>query len=185
MKLFLLFLWLLAITYSCSAKAQEIDPVKKANALNEQKSDHKIVDDAAAVFLVKSADARMMDMQEGKLASKRGSSAAIRQYGQLMEKDQAFLLAKIRRLAAHKQISLPTGISNQKQEGREDLMEKSGQDFDKKFIKMMKLDHERDVKLFKKAIKSDDREISLFANKHLPMIQNHLDKINQLEEMNK
>ena len=184
MKLFILVLWLLALTYSCSAKAQKVDPVKRANEVNEKKADHKIVDKATAEFLVKSADARMMDMQEGKLASSRGTTKAVRQYGALMVKDQTMLLSKIRKLAASKHISLPAGISAQKQDGREDLTSKNGKAFDKKFIKMMRIDHERDVKIFKKASSSNDKEIRMFAIANLPIIQSHLDKVNQLREMN-
>ena len=48
---------------------------------------------------------------------------------------------------------------------------------------MMKIDHERDVKLFKEAAGSNDKGISLFANTQLPMIQSHLDKVNELKAM--
>lgn len=157
------------------------DPVKQANAANDKKADKNMVDDDDAAFLVKSADARMMDSREGKLAVTRGTTAAIRNYGSLMVKDQAMLLDKIKMLAASKKISLPSDISNDKQEGHEDLKGKSTEDFDKKFIKMMVIDHERDIKLFKKAAKSEDKEIRIFAEKYLPLIQSHLDKINLIK----
>jgi putative membrane protein len=108
-----------------SAHAQETDPVKKANKVNDQKADNNIVDEDVADFLVKSADARMMDAQEGKLAAEKGTTKAIREYGKLMVKDQSALLRKIKSLASKRDIALPSGISNKKENGREDLAEET------------------------------------------------------------
>ncbi|MEO6315741.1 MAG: DUF4142 domain-containing protein [Chitinophagaceae bacterium] len=159
---------------------QDKDPVKAANASNEKKADAKMVDADVAEFLVKSADARMMGGEEGKLATQKGTTAAVRAYGQLMIKDQAMLLKKIRVLASELKISLPNAISEDKQDGKKDLMEKTGKDFDEKFKDMMKIDHERDVKLFKKATEYGEPRVAAFAVKYLPLIQSHLDKVNKL-----
>ena len=164
-----------------SAHAQETDPVKKANKVNDKKADNNLVDEDVADFLVKSADARMMDAQEGKLATEKGTAAPIREYGKLMMKDQDALLRKIKQLAAKRNIMLPSGISDKKEDGREDLAEEKGEDFDDKFIKMMIIDHERDVKLFEKATEFKDSEVSAFAKANLPIIQSHLDKIKAIK----
>jgi putative membrane protein len=166
-----------------SAHAQETDPVKKANKVNDQKADNNIVDEDVADFLVKSADARMMDAQEGKLAAEKGTTKAIREYGKLMVKDQSALLRKIKSLASKRNIALPSDISNKKENGREDLAEETGKDFDDKFIKMMIIDHERDVKLFEKATEFNDPEVSAFAKANLSTIQSHLDKIEAIKEL--
>ena len=159
--------------------AQDKDPVKVANKENDAK---KLVDDDIADFLVKSADARMMDAQEGKLAVEKGTTQSMKDYGKLMLKDQAKLLAEIKKLAKKKNVSLPDGISNKKEDGREDLKEKNGKEFDEKFIKMMIIDHERDIKLFEEAAEHRDAEVSAFAKKYLPMIQSHLSKINKIKQ---
>lgn len=163
------------------AQAQSTDPVKSANAANEEKSDRNAVEEDVADFLVKSADVRMMDAQEGKLAVEKGTSSAVRDYGQLMVKDQSVLLEKIKKLAAKRNITIPAGISDKKEKGREDLAEESGRDFDEKFIKMMKIDHERDVRLFKKATECEDKGVRAFAVEYLPMIQSHLEKIEAIK----
>jgi putative membrane protein len=168
-----------------SVRAQETDPVKMANSANEKKADRKLVDEEVAEFLVKSADARMMDSREGKLAAQKGTTAAIREYGEWMVKDQAILLEKIKELAAKRNITLPTDMSEEKKEGREELAEKSGEEFDEKFIKMMAIDHKRDVKLFERVIKCEDKGVSAFARTYLPTIQAHLDKINMIKDAKK
>jgi putative membrane protein len=168
-----------------SAQAQETDPVKKANSANEKKADRNLLDEEVAEFLVKSADARMMDSREGKLATQKGTTSAIREYGEWMVKDQAILLEKIKELATKRNITLPTDISDEKKEGRKELAEESGEEFDKKFIKMMAIDHKRDMKLFERAIKCDDKGVSAFAKTYLPTIQSHLDKIKAIRDAKK
>lgn len=182
MKLVILFKGLFALLFlSLQTSAQSNDPVKKANQLNDKKAKIKMIDDDDATFLVQAADARMMDKTEGAMAIKKGTTKNIRQYGQLMVKDQQFLLNKIKQLAVDRNITLPSGISDTKQSGREDLAGKNGKDFDKKFIKMMRIDHERDVKMFAKAKSANDQTISAFATRYLPMIQSHLNKIKTIE----
>jgi hypothetical protein len=63
------------------ANAQERDPVKSANAANEKTSDKENVDDDIADFLVKPADARMMDA--GK-ENPKGDVVKNREYEQVM-----------------------------------------------------------------------------------------------------
>lgn len=170
------------VLFILSANAQEIDPVQRANVVNDNKAEKDVVDEDVADFLVKSADARIMNVQEGRIASVRGTTPEIRQYGKLMLKGQKALLQKIKKLASKRNITLPGGISDEKEEGREDLIEETGEDFDKKFIKMMIMDHERDVKLFKKATEFEDPEVSAFAKANLPLIESHLNKIKVIKE---
>ncbi len=168
--------------YSFMANSQSKDAVKKANKINDTRSKQGMVDEEVSKFLVKSADARMMDAMEGKLASKKGTSNSIRKYGRWMVKDQAILIREIKKLAEERTIALPATISNKKEDGKDDLAELSGKDFDEKFIKMMIIDHERDIKLFEKATEFEDNEVSAFAKKYLPTIQAHLDKIKAIRE---
>lgn len=126
-----------------TAFAQVDDPLKAAESKNETKVDEGVVNEEVAEFLVKSADARLMDAEEGRLALKNGTTDVINRYGKLMINDQSMLLKKLNKLAASKKITMPTGISAKKEGGREDLAKESGTDFDDKFIKMMIIDHEK------------------------------------------
>ena len=97
-----------------------------------------------------------------------------------MVKDQNRLYTIMKTLAVHKKIQLPIAISDEKKDGLKDLLEKKGTDFDDKFIKMMRIDHERDIRLFTNALHLKDDEIRAFAVKYLPLIQEHLDQLNAL-----
>jgi putative membrane protein len=133
-------------------------------------------------FLVDMSDARLMDREEGIIAAENGTTKEVKKYGELMVKDQTYLLKKLQEFAMIKEISLPTKISAKKLRALKELKEKSGKDLDKKFIKMICIDHQRDVRKFKKALKSIDLTVSQFASNHLPMIQRHLTQIKEIKK---
>jgi len=184
MKRLLFFIMLAAIAafgrlVGCSP---ERDPVNNTNDLNEQLAEDKLTNRDVANLLVKLADARMTDAQEGWLAAEKGHSPAVQRYGKLMMKDQEKLLTELKKLARKKNVTLPPSISHKKERGRNNLADETGDDFDKKYIKMMTNDHERDIKLFRQAMSSKDADVRLFAEKYLPMIESHLEKIQALEK---
>lgn len=151
----------------------------------EKKNDAKVekgkIDPDVAQFLVEAADARMMGIREGKLAAERGTTNEIKEYGKLMQRDQALMLKSIKKLAKSRKITLPRIISAEKEDGFKDLAAKSGPAFDSKFIKMMKIDHKRDIKDFKRAAEMNDEQVVHFANQFLPMIQSHLEQLDALK----
>ena len=133
-------------------------------------------------FITDAADARMMDREEGRLASRMGTTADIRKYGDLMIKDQTAFLSDIQELAKQKKIALPEKITEEKARALQDLKDVKGTDFDKKFIRMIKIDHKRDIGEFKSASEYDDAQVSAFAKKYLPMIESHLSKVERIKD---
>lgn len=159
------------------------DSVKIANEQNQERAKSGIVDNEAAMFLVKMVDARIMGAKEGALAMQKGTNTEIKKYGKMMVKDQGELMAKIKMIAKEMNIFLPKEISADKKDGFKELEEKNGEEFDEKFYKMMKIDHERDIKDFKEAIENlKDSKVKAFAISNLPVIQSHLDGINKLKK---
>jgi putative membrane protein len=162
---------------SLGANAQ----VQNAIASNVKKPATRVVGEDVVDFLIKSADARMMHAQGGLLAARKGTSTSIRKYGQLMMKDQSMLLKEIKKLAKSCNVSLPREMSNKKVGNHRDLSGETGSDFDEKFIKIMTAGLEQDIKLFGKAVLSGDEQVSAFAQHYLPLIQSHLNKIQEIK----
>ncbi|MEJ0057004.1 MAG: DUF4142 domain-containing protein [Bacteroidota bacterium] len=135
-----------------------------------------------ADFLITAVDGRMMGILEGKAAVKKGTTKEIKDYGQLMITDQKVMLAGLKNIAQQLAVALPDSISGEKQDALEDLVEKESRKFDKKFIKMMKIDHRRDVRLFTKAKEYENPQIKAFASKYLPMVESHLAKVKALRK---
>ncbi len=183
MKNIFLCLLVFVFLYNAGCKTTKgPNAVTTAKRANEIKADNGMLNKEAADFMVKITDARMMGGKEGELAVQKGTTSEIRNYGKLMIKDQAILLTKIQKLANVKGIYLPATISNNKKDGYDDLNAKEGKNFDDKFIKMMRIDHERDIKDFKNAIQLSDKDIADFATEYLPLIQSHLDKLNAIKD---
>jgi putative membrane protein len=179
-------IFVFAVVAACfSCKSRPTDKVGVANAANEKKTGGKNPQEATAEFLVKITDGRLMDIREGEEAAKKGTSPAIREYGQLMLRDQKALLEKITLFASQRQVTLPSDIGSPKEDGFKKLDEKAGRDFDKKFIKMMKIDHQRDIRAFKKASKINDAELRQFISVNLPVIESHLAKLKAIEKSSK
>jgi len=131
-------------------------------------------------FIVQMADARIMDREEGRLAASLGTTQAIRDYGSQMVKDQDALLVKLKQLAASKNITLPDAISEKKSKQLLKLSALTGKPFDRKFLKMIKADHKRDIKKFTKALQFDDPDTRQFAESNLPLLQQHLQQAKAL-----
>ncbi len=142
------------------------------------------VDDVVSDFLKEMAEARMMDLQEGKTAEQRATYRSLKQYGSLMVEDQSKMLEEIRALADKKKVFIPRSLGADKAEALADLESVHGESFDKKYIRMMILDHKRDVKKLKRATEYGDADIQVFATKYLPVVQSHLDKIKALKKGN-
>ncbi len=161
----------------CATKNDSVVIAKKSTEVQNPNSNQH-----DETFLIEMADARMMDSAEGKLAMKRGSTSAIRKYGSIMVSDQKKILEKIQFVAHQKGVILPAAISESKMEGLTDLKKLHGKKFDQKFSSMIAIDHKRDIKEFTTASTDDgfSSEVKLFSAETLPLIESHLEKINQI-----
>ncbi|MBT1702221.1 DUF4142 domain-containing protein [Chryseosolibacter indicus] len=166
------------ISMILSCNSSNKDSVKQAQEQNLNSA----IDEEISRFMTEAADARMMDIEEGKLAATKATTPELKQYGEWMVADHTKMLRELRMLAASKNIILPNTLSNKKADGLEDLKGQQGQDFDEKFIEMMKIDHKRDVNDFEDATDFKDKDIQKFAETYLPIVESHLEKIKQLEE---
>jgi putative membrane protein len=144
-------------------------------------SKKSLVNEAVEEFLQEMTEARLMDLEEGKIAQQRGTTRSLKDYGSLMIKDQSKMLDELKKIANLKKVTVPTWLGPDQAEGLEDLRKAHGKSFDKKFIKMMIIDHKRDIKKLEQAIHSRDADIQIFATKYLPTVQSHLDQIMALK----
>jgi putative membrane protein len=163
------------VVTSCANKEDSVEQAQQQNI-------NSAIDEKISVFLTEAADARMVDIEEGRLAKTRGTTSEIRQYGERMVNDQTKLLHEIRVLAASKNIALPNAMSNDKKNSLKNLHEEEGKDFDEKFIRTMIRDHKHDVHEFEKASDFKDKDIKRFASQYLPVIEAHLDQIENIKE---
>ena len=128
-----------------------------------------------SVFARKAAEGGLMEVQLGQLALKYASSAAVKKHAQMMVKDHGKANEELKKLAASKNITLPTALGEDKQEKVNDLKSKKGAEFDKAYSDLMVEDHKEDVELFRKQAENGrDAEIKSWAAGKLPTLQSHL-----------
>jgi putative membrane protein len=173
-------LFLAALAFCIASCSSNNDSVELAHQQNLNSS----IDERISKFMTEAADARMMDIEEGKLALEKGSNDLVKNYAEQLVADNTKLLKELRTLAGQKNIVLPTTLSNDKADGLNDLREQEGEEFDKKFIKMIQRDHKRDLDEFEEAADSNDRDIQQFAQRNVTLFEKHLAQVDQVEESN-
>ena len=139
-----------------------------------------------ATFVVNAANAGMTEVQLGQLAQQKGTMKDVKDYGAMMEKDHTAAGEKLKAIAAQKNITLPSTISNDMQKNVDDLQKKSGKDFDKAYISMMVDDHKKVISQFEdESKKGSDADIRAFADSTLHTLRHHLQEAEKCKKMEK
>src|SRR6476660_2214904 len=110
-------------------------------------------------FLQTVANVRLLDWNEGMVACERTSNPAVKKYAEMMLDDQGIILTDLNILATSKNVALPIYLGHDEEKSLNDLKIRSGIQFDQKFLDKMITDHERDLRLFRRAISFDDSDI--------------------------
>jgi putative membrane protein len=132
-------------------------------------------------FFKHAAEGGMAEVAAGQLAQQKGSSQSVKDFGAMMVKDHSAANAKLQALASSQGIKLPSSPSLMQQASGKELKMKSGDSFDKTYIKDQIKDHKETIALFQKEIASGQNpQAQQFASATLPTLQAHLDKINQI-----
>jgi putative membrane protein len=174
---------------ACNTNNNKQDSEDSAKKANEQKDTSGMttnnradtmaampVNKEVADFAVEAASGSMMEVELGKIAQDKATNPRIKDFGGMMVKDHSDANDELKRVAEQKNITLPTGVSNEQQKDIDNLNKKTGKDFDKAYMKMMLDDHKKDIKKFEKAGNDlKDADIKSFAMKTLPTLQKHLD----------
>lgn len=127
-------------------------------------------------FLTEAAMGGLMEVELGRWAAQKGTSAEVKQFGQRMVDDHGNANTELAQLASSKGVTLPAQLDEKHQNEASKITRLAGgAEFDKAYSKMMLKDHEKDVSAFEKASTSaGDADIKAFAAKTLPTLQEHL-----------
>jgi putative membrane protein len=165
--------------------AKTVDAVEAAKDTNDKKEDNKTiaVNEDDSKFLVFAADAGMTEIQAAQLAKSQTVSDKTKAFADEMIKDHTAAGDEVKALAATKNVTLPSAISDDHQKAIKDLTDKKPADFEKAYINMMVDDHQKVVDKFKDASdKCKDPDVKALAAKLLPKLQGHLDHAKMLKD---
>jgi putative membrane protein len=132
-------------------------------------------------FFKNAAEAGIAEVEAGKMAESKGTSAAVKEFAAMMVKDHSAANAKLKKIAMSKGLELPTepGMMDKAKAKKTDM--KSGDSFDKDYIQGQIKAHKDTVDLLQKEIESGkDPEARAFATDTLPTVKMHLQKIEQI-----
>jgi putative membrane protein len=173
MKTHLIFLCGLLAFSACTKKVDN-DSKELAEDQNEEKfEDSKVEDDTE--FAVAAADGGLLEVKLGELAIANAASPEIKKFGQSMVDDHGKANLELKGLAEQKQITIPTTLSDRKQEKYDELSQKKGAEFDEAYAEFMVKDHKDDIDAFKKeAEKGNDADLKAWAAGKVPVLEHHL-----------
>ena len=126
-------------------------------------------------FIKDAASAGLVEVQLGQVASDRGGSQEVKDFGGLMVRDHGKANEELRTLAAQRNLKLPDQVERKHSLMIAKLSEFSGTSFDRKYLQAMVMHHGKNIARFKKAIKRvKDQDLNAWAVATLPVLQQHL-----------
>lgn len=170
------FVTTLFLMFSCD-KNQKAEDTKE---VAEERNDEKFDDDQQekdTQFLVNAAEINMEEIQLGKLAQQKGTTAEVKELAKKMEDSHRKSQGELTTLAQSKGITIPSSPTEDAREAFTELSKKDGNDFDKAYANRMVNGHEDAIETFEKASEDcEDEDIKDWAAATLPVLRKHLEQ---------
>ena len=171
----------LLMSASCSKDADhsaeannDKDSKEIAKDANEAKFDDSNLEDDAQ-WAVKAAEGGLWEVKLADLALTKSGSPKVKELAKHIKDDHTKANDELKALAAKKNITLPTSLSEKKQEKYDDFAKKTGSEFDKDYVENMVKDHKDDISLFKKEGENGkDPDVRSWASGKLSTLEHHL-----------
>lgn len=125
-------------------------------------------------FMEDIVQANLAEIATGKLATAKGQSQTVRQFGQRMIDDHTTLLSEGAKLAKAKGMAVPKEPNAKHQAAMKQLESLSGASFDRAYMSQMVKDHEETLDLLKRAsTRASDGQIRDLAKNAIPVVEHH------------
>lgn len=134
------------------------------------------ISDSDKQFITEAAQDGKLEVELGQLAQQRAASSDVKQFAQRMIRDHSQGNNQLKRLAAQKNVTIPSDLDVQFKAVRDMLSNLSGKNFDQTYMKYMVEDHEGDVsfRFPMEAQHGEDRDVKAWAAQTLPTLREHL-----------
>jgi putative membrane protein len=128
-----------------------------------------------ADFARDAAEGGMAEVKLGQLASDKGQSITVKDFGKRMVNDHNASGNELSSIATREKLSLPGDLSKRDQALYNQLSKMSGAAFDRAYARLMVRDHANDVSEFNtEASNGRDQNLKDFAQRTLPTLEEHL-----------
>lgn len=168
---------LLLGSVACCAFAQSSASQDSASKSTSHSMTHGNHD---AMFMRNAAAANLAEIQAGRLALDRGSSAQVKQLAQRIIDDHTKANDQLMSIAERKQVTLPTAPTPMQKQEADHLKTLSGTTFDQAYARAMVKDHRKAIKMFgMESQNGTDPDLKQFASTTLPALKQHLQMAEQ------
>jgi putative membrane protein len=152
---------------------------QKEMAKSDAKSDKPMSDKE---FLETAAQGGMTEVELGKLASEKGSSADVKEFGAGMVTDHSKNNADLKSLAEKKGVTVPDKLDAKHQAMVDKFQHLSGAAFDKAYVHAMVRDHEKTADCMRtESTSGQDPDVKAFAGDTLKTVEMHLSHIKSIQ----
>ena len=169
---------------SCKQDNKAEDPKEVAEDENELKFDNneKLEDDSE--FLVAAAEIDMMEIELGKIAQTKATNPEVRKFAEMMVSVHSKSANEMKPLSERLKITLPASLTEKGMEKQKTLNEKTGKDFDQKYMDFMVEAHRDAVDEFEEAAReANDPELKSWASGKLPALKQHHEQAKKLKDL--
>ena len=147
------------------------DSIEIAQSVNDSTA---MVNNDDAEFAVKAADAGLAEIELAKLALENASDERIIALAEMIVEEHQKIHEELETLADKHNITLPPVVSNDQAENQRELLDKSGPEFDRRYIALMTKEHGKVVSLFEDAASDAQHpDVKAFAADKLPELERH------------
>jgi putative membrane protein len=166
------------IVISCNNNRTDNTANEDNKKAAEERNDAKFAKQGErdAEFVTDVQDINLAETNLGQLAESRATSKDVKELGRMMQAAHKKAYDELASLAAKKNISVPSAMSETAKKDYDNLNDKAGKDFDKEYCDMMVKGHKDAIDKFEKATKdAADPDIQAWAANTLPELRKHLD----------
>jgi len=126
-------------------------------------------------FAMQAASGGMAEVQAAQLAQQRAASPQVKQFAGRMMTDHSKANDELQQIAQQQNLNLPQQPDRKDTSALQKLQGLNGPAFDQAYAQEELRDHQKDVSLFQKQAQSgQDPALKAFAQKTLPILQQHL-----------
>jgi len=159
---------------SCSHEPK--DSKEAAEQMNDDKFNKE--GEKAADKLVKAYSSNLYEIRAAENALMNASTPEVKRLANMLVEAHTKMNVDVKSLAATKDVTLPTDLTDEQRKDLEKLAGKSGLDYDQAFTEHMKDKHEKAVDFYETtAQKSDDADIQAWASAMVTEVRSHLEMV--------
>ena len=137
---------------------------------------------SAQDFVDAAANSGMFEIQSSQTALDRGPPTEVADFAQTMIVDHTKANKELMATAQGKDVTVPESLDAKHQETLDKMEAMQGEDFVKSYIDAQVKGHQETVQKFETyASEGKDADLTGFASKTLPKLQEHLDMIKQIQ----